>query len=111
MHADIAAITAAGHNRGDVTVRVEARAFNSLHDYIDGGRVQLDVPAGSTVGDVARRLRIPAERIWLVLVNGRDITGGLVGAPVRDTRELEDGDVVAFSGPVPYSYGLGAPVV
>ena len=111
MHTDIAAISGAGHNRQDITVRIEARAFNSLYDYIDGGRVEMDVPAGSTVGDVARRMGIPSQRIWLVLVNGRDITGGLVGAPVRDTRELDDGDVVAFSGPVPYSYGLGAPVV
>ncbi len=99
------------HNRRGITVRVEARAFNSLHTFIEGGREVLDLPAGSTVADLATRLGIPRERIWLVLVNGRDITGGLVGARVRVARELEDGDVVAFSGPVPYSYGLGSPVV
>ncbi len=111
MHTESDARGVIGDNRRGAMLRVEARVFNSLHGFIDGGRTRLEVPAGSTVADVAQQLRIPTERIWLVLVNGRDITGGLVGAPVRDTLALEDGDVVAFSGPVPYSYGLGSPVV
>ena len=30
---------------------------------------------------------------------------------VRPGMSLNDGDVIAFSGPVPYSYGYGAPIV
>ncbi len=45
------------------------------------------------------------------MVNGRDVTPSRVGAPVNRNREIADGDVVPLSGPVPYSYGYGAPVV
>jgi hypothetical protein len=44
-------------------------------------------------------------------VNGRDITPGLVGDSIRDYHVLDDGDVIALSGAVPYSYGYGSPVV
>ncbi|WP_156950758.1 hypothetical protein [Terasakiella pusilla] len=46
----------------------------------------------------------------MILINGRDISSGRVG-DLNISREIEDGDIVAFSGPVPYSYGYGAPVV
>ena len=50
--------------------------------------------------------------IFLVLRNGRDITPGIYqGGVVNADAGLSDGDVIAFSGPVPYSYGYGAPVV
>ena len=45
------------------------------------------------------------------MTNGRDVTPGRVGAPVNSDREIAIGDIVALSGPVPYSYGYGAPVV
>jgi hypothetical protein len=54
---------------------------------------------------------LPKDKVFLVLRNGRDVTPGLVGAEVNVETALEDGDVIAFSGPVPYSYGYGAPVV
>jgi hypothetical protein len=44
-------------------------------------------------------------------VNGRDITPGLVGGDIKDYHVLDDGDVIALSGAVPYSYGYGSPVV
>ncbi len=50
-------------------------------------------------------------RLSGVLVNGRDITPGLVGDDIRDYHVLDDGDVIALSGEVPYSYGYGSPVV
>lgn len=111
MTVQTAGVAGPGHNLCDLGLDIEVRAFNSLHGYIPGGRQRLQVPAGCTVGELAERFSIPPERIWLVLVNGRDISRGLVGAPVRATRVLEHGDVVAFSGPVPYSYGMGSPVV
>lgn len=102
-----------GHNSRQVLVTVQVRLFNSMTKYANGkGRQHvLSLPAGTSVGDLADRLRIPREDLFLVLVNGRDITPGLVGASVKDYHAIEDGDVVAFSGAVPYSYGYGAPVV
>ncbi len=50
-------------------------------------------------------------RLSGVLVNGRDITPGLVGDDIRDYHVLDDGDVIALSGAVSYSYGYGSSVV
>ncbi|MBV5262751.1 MoaD/ThiS family protein [Pinisolibacter aquiterrae] len=103
-----------GHNADGATIAVEVRLFNSLtrHAGRDGPVRRLTLPAGATVGDVIDRLRLPPADIFLVLRNGRDVSPGLYGGG-RANREagLESGDVLAFSGPVPYSYGLGAPVV
>ena len=102
-----------GHNSQDVTVTVEARLFNSLSRFAPpGGPFQaMEFPAGATVGDVIRQLNLPLDKVFLVLRNGRDITSGLVGARVNTAAVLDDGDVIALSGPVPYSFGYGAPVV
>ena len=102
-----------GHNSAEIEITVEVKTFNSLSRY--GPRnsqpLSLDLPVGTTVGELAGRLGIPFSEIFLVLVNGRDITPGLVGDDVKAYHVIEDGDVVAFSGAVPYSYGYGAPVV
>ena len=103
-----------GHNSEAAKVRIEVRFFNSLAKYNDddGVRRQLETDAGTTVGDIIRRFRMPLPEIFLVLKNGRDITPGLYqGGVVNEDVVLEEGDVIAFSGPVPYSPGLGAPVV
>jgi len=102
-----------GHNSQDVVINVEVRLFNRISRYAKGqdARRRLSVPAGTTVGELVDQLRIPRSEIFLVLVNGRDVTPGLVGADFRDYHLVEEGDVVALSGPVPYSYGYGAPVV
>ena len=105
--------TAIGHNSQNVLVAVKVRLFNSMTKYANGnGRQRMYfLPAGTSVGELADRLRLPRQDLFLVLVNGRDITPGVVGAGVKDYHTIEDGDVVAFSGAVPYSYGYGAPVV
>lgn len=102
-----------GHNIADMVVRIEVRLFNAIARYGGpaGRRQKLTVPAGTTVGELADRLGIPRAALYLVLVNGRDITPGLVGDGIRDYHVLDDGDVVALSGAVPYSYGYGSPVV
>ncbi len=102
-----------GHNIKDAVTCVELRLFNSLTRYggTEDARRRLMLPAGTTVGNLAARLAIPRAALHLVLVNGRDITPGLVGDAVREQHQVEEGDVVAFSGAVPYSYGYGAPVV
>jgi hypothetical protein len=110
---DQPALSSLGHNSQDVTIEVEVRLFNSISKRADAGppRRKLRLPAGATVGHVARQLGITIDEIFLVLVNGKDITPGLIGDRIRDYHMLDDGDVVAFSGAVPYSFGYGAPVV
>lgn len=103
-----------GHNSADVLLRIEVRLFNSLTKYNDGEGVRraLEVPAGTTVGDLIHRFKLPLAEIFLVLKNGRDITPGLYqGGVVNEAVAVDEGDVIAFSGPVPYSPGYGAPVV
>lgn len=103
-----------GHNTDGVILEVEARFFNSLAKYSghEGLTRQLLLPAGATVGDIIALFKLPLDEIFLVLKNGRDITPGIYqGGVVNQEAALENGDVIAFSGPVPYSYGYGAPVV
>ena len=102
-----------GHNTQQATVTVEARLFNSLFKYSAerNCRQSVTLPAGSSIGDLLHHLKLPRDEVFLIMKNGRDVTPGLVGAQVNVEPALEDGDVIAFSGPVPYSYGLGAPVV
>ena len=102
-----------GHNVQGVTITIETRLFNSIAKFAgdEGPVCTLSLPAGSTVGDVIRHHKIPRDKIFLVMRNGRDVTPGLVGDAVNVNTVLDDGDVIALSGPVPYSYGYGAPVV
>lgn len=103
-----------GHNAAGVSITVEVRLFNSLSRFTRSETFaeKIVVEAGATVGDLIQRFRLPIPDIFLVLKNGRDITPGLYqGGVVNTEAVLDDGDVIAFSGPVPYSYGYGAPVV
>ncbi len=103
-----------GHNSADTTVAIETRLFNTLTRYAgrDGAIQRFELQAGATVGDLLDLLELPLPEIFLVLCNGRDITPGIYqGGCVNAAHVLADGDVIAFSGPVPYSYGYGSPVV
>lgn len=102
-----------GHNSGDENVLVEVRLFNSLHQYSRTGLKyeSVNFSAGSTVGDIVKEFGIPLKDIFLVLRNGSDITPGCIGAVINEFAELSDGDVIAFSGPIPFSWGYGAAVV
>jgi hypothetical protein len=109
-----AAPAAIGHNSRAALIEVEARFFNSLARYsgTDGLTRKLTLPAGTAVGEIIALFALPLRDIYLVLRNGRDITPGLYqGGVVNTGVVLEDGDVIAFSGPVPYSWAYGAPVV
>lgn len=107
--------TPIGHNSAGIVVRTEVRMFNSLWRYGgEQGHVrQLDLRAGSDVNDVLKRLKIPKDEVFLVFVNGRDITPEVLPrlGNARTGYIIEDGDVIALSGPVPYSWGYGAPIV
>lgn len=89
---------------------IEVRLFNSLWHHAGGRPVlELEGCAGCTVRDIVERLGIPDSAIYVAFRNGRNVAlladGDRLAVPVRD------GDVVAFSGPVPWSRGYGAPVV
>jgi len=101
-----------GHNCNGVSITITVRLFNAMHTHGNPKAVKepLTYPAGATVGHIFKDLKLPSSHLFLILVNGRDISPGLVG-DLHFNHELEDGDILAFSGPVPYSYGYGAPVV
>ena len=101
-----------GHNLPDEPIRVKVRLFNTVASRMGAtsGERELELPPGSTIGDVVKRLGVPLDKVFLVLLNGRDVTPTLRG-PLNVYEFLSDGDVVAFSGPVPYSAGYGAPVI
>jgi hypothetical protein len=103
-----------GHNSQGITLEIEARFLNSLSKYggQDGPRRRVTLEAGCTVGDLIKMFSLPLGEIFLVLRNGRDVTPGVYqGGQVNQDVVLDHGDIIAFSGPVPYSFGYGAPVV
>ena len=102
-----------GHNVHGANVQFTLKLFNSLATQIERGHFarEVSLPVGSTVKDLCDELKLATDRVFLVLVNGSDISSGCVGEPVRTDYYIQDGDVVALSGPVPYSWGYGAPVV
>ena len=101
-----------GDNLSGSEVRFEVRLYNSVGAIVGGGHggMPMRLPAGSNIGDLLEALTIPAGEVFLVLVNGRDITPSLYGG-VRTDYFIQDGDRIAFSGPVPYGWGYGSPVV
>ena len=103
-----------GHNSAGATIKIQVRLFNSLAKFTTRKdlREDIEVPIDTTVGDIIDMFRLPLHDIHLVLLNGRDITPGRYqGGVVNKSVGFKAGDVVAFSGPVPYSPGYGAPVV
>ncbi len=77
-------------------MRIELRLFASLRKQLPPGsprgKCTLDLPAGSTIGDVLQRMHIPRASAQMVLVNGdhdRDFD-----------RVLHDADVLSIFPPV-----------
>jgi molybdopterin converting factor small subunit len=58
-------------------VRVEVRLFATLAAFLppDGrdGAAEIEIPEGSTVTEITRRLGIPPDLARVALVNGRDV--------------------------------------
>ena len=101
-----------GHNSADISLTVEVRLFNSLAKFLPKQEANpvLEFQPGSTIADILRRMEIPETAVFLALCNGRDVTPGLDSGICTDYK-LGEGDVIALSGPIPYSWGYGAPVV
>lgn len=105
-----------GHNSGDTLVRFVVKGFNSVSPFVKkhGAPRPMELPVGATIRDVVEKLGIPNHTIFLAMKNGRDVTTGLYPSSEPEVNldvEIEDGDHISFSGPVPYSYGYGAPIV
>lgn len=81
-------------------MKVTLKLYASLGDYLpDAARstraLDLDLPAGTTVGDVIERFNLPRNLCHLVLVNGTYIQ-----PDERPTRIFADGDVLAIWPPI-----------
>ena len=76
-------------------MRVEVSLFATLATYLptpnSGDSVVLEVPEGTTVGDVVASLAIPSDLECLRVVNGRD---------AESAQRLEEGDVLAIFPPL-----------
>ena len=76
-------------------MKVEINLFATLAAYLpvggEGNSAIIDVPHGSTVDQVARRLGIPDEMPRIVLVNGRD---------ADPEQSLHDGDALSVFPPL-----------
>ena len=81
-------------------MRITLKLFASLTGYLpvearSSHRVDLDVPAGTTVIDVIRRQAVPEGLCAIVLIDGH-----WVARPERATRSLTEGQVLAIWPPV-----------
>jgi molybdopterin converting factor small subunit len=76
-------------------VKVEVHLTATLRGYLppgtSGDHVRLDLPPGTTVGQVIHFLRIPADLERLTVVNGRDAS---------PEQALREGDVLSLFPPL-----------
>ncbi len=79
---------------------VEVKLFAGLRDRLSvgqRGRVRITLTAGATLSNLLDRLEIPPKQAQMVLVNGKQVPRS---AGIRESRVLQDGDVVAVFPPV-----------
>lgn len=72
---------------------VQLRFFAGLRDYLPNGQIPhtAELPDGSTVADVLKTFKVPAEKPRILLVNGRHSD---------PDHALQDGDVLSVFPPV-----------
>ena len=97
------------------TIRVETWLYGPIARYAgeqsQGSYAQLDLemPAGSTMGDLLARLGLPVEEKGITFVNGN--LAALPGLDTDHDRVLHDGDRVGIShrrSMWPFQYRFGA---
>jgi molybdopterin converting factor small subunit len=80
-------------------MKIRFKLYAGLQQYLPEGaianQVELDVPDGSTPGDLARQFNLPPKLTHLVLVNAH-----YLDPAVRDHYALVEGDVLAIWPPV-----------
>jgi hypothetical protein len=94
-------------------IGITVRFFNSLSRYANGKpQFPLLLKEPRTIGDVVEMLKVPESEIFLLLHNGRNVMQGFgFNSGIEKERVLKEGDILAFSGPVPFSRGYGSAVV
>ena len=90
-------------------ITIQVRVFNSLQSYMArrGNYAQLTLADGSTPRQILEALQIPAEEVYLLMVNGQVPRGQMRNLDLV----LNDQDRIAFSGPLPYHRLYGSPVI
>ncbi len=100
-----------GDNSGAVEISIRAKMFNSIRPADGGPRLRdMVLHAGATLKDVVQALNVDPGALFIVWANGRDVSKQMCG-DINLDYVLEDGDEIALSGPIPYSWGYGSPVV
>lgn len=91
-------------------IEIEVHFFNSLCRFgPPGGVLRLTVADGTPLAAIARRLGLPEREIYVTFHNGRNAMTSF-GGSIEADAVARAGDRIAFSGPVPFSRGYGAPV-
>lgn len=86
---------------------IEVRIYNSLQRFVEVPRLMLEAKDPITVANIVRTLRIDGDEIYVAFKNGKPLGRGLAAAA---ETVITDGDILALSGPIPFSWGYGAPV-
>lgn len=77
-------------------MKIELRLFASLRKHLPAGsprgKCSLDLPAGTTIGEILAQVQIPRASAQMVLVNGDHDR--------NFDRALQDGDVLSIFPPV-----------
>lgn len=80
-------------------MKITLKLYASLGSFLPPGAernaISLDMPAGTTVGDLLTRHQVPREACHLILINGN-----FAPPATADQTVLEDGDAVAVWPPV-----------
>ena len=84
----------------ETRVRVALKLYASLVDYLPvdarkAHRLELDLPAGTTIADIIEQQRLPPKMCHLVLVNGF-----FIPPAKRAARALEANDELAIWPPI-----------
>ena len=74
-------------------MRVKIRLFQDYKQYHDTSDYEVDVPAGTTAGDIVQQLGIKGRELaYLILI--------IKGKRVFEEYVLQDGDELVFAAPV-----------
>ena len=61
--------------------------------------LKMEMPTDGSVVDFLRELKIPGDKVHLVLLNGRDITSSPFAA-INENALLDEDGVLGLAGPV-----------
>lgn len=80
-------------------MKVTLKLYASLGSFLPAGAhrnaIEIEVPEGSSIGDVLAQHQVPRENCHLILVNGH-----FAPPATADEKVLTDGDVLAVWPPV-----------